>query len=85
VGQGTVSDGGDAAVTTNYQKHQQSLRIVEQILDIQETIERDTRPWIQEAYRKRLKELRAQLDAVDRSMRSSGVSTKLKRTRGKQQ
>jgi len=62
-------------VTTNYQKHQQSLRIVEQILDLQETMERETRPWIRAEYEGKLKELRAQLDVVDRAMRSQGHKT----------
>ena len=62
-------------MTTNYQKHQQSLRIVEQILDLQETMERETRPWIRTEYEVKLKELRAQLDVVDRAMRSQGQKT----------
>lgn len=70
-------------MTTNYQKHQQSLRIVEQILDLQETMERETRPWIRTEYEGKLKELRARLDVVDRSMRSSGNKNRSTRSRGK--
>lgn len=62
-------------MASNYQKHQKSLRIVERILDLQETMERETRPWIKAEYQEQLKELRAQLDVVDRSMRSKGNMT----------